>query len=234
MKYTDICNDKWIFIWVAVLLVSVVVQCLVYMRAAWKHGKEIGLKKEQLRKGLTTGIMISIMPTLPVLLVLFSLMPLLGIPLPWLRLSVIGSAYYETYAASTALSCIGEIFEVGAYSANGWVSALWVMTAGGAICILWSALAIKPIFMIYEKAEKFDIRLVLALGSGCLTGIMAYVSVSYGFSAISTKGVVFGISFMVGALLVILKNKVAACKGIGDYIMTISMLAAMAAACLLF
>lgn len=234
MSYTDICNDKWIFFWVGLLLLSVIVQCVIYMRVAWKHGRKIGLAPKQLKKGLTTGILISIMPTLPVLLVLFSLMPLLGIPLPWLRLSVIGSAYYETYAASTALSCIGEVFEVGAYSAEGWISALWVMTAGGAICILWSALAIKPISMVYEKAEKMDINLVLALGSGCLAGIMAYVSVSYGFSAITTKGVVFGISFAVGALLVVLKNKIPACKGISDFIMTISMVAAMAAACLLF
>ena len=76
-----------------------------------EHGMEIGLKQSQLKKGLKTGITISIMPTLPVLLVLFSLTPLLGIPLPWLRLSVIGSAYYETYAATTALSCLGETFQ---------------------------------------------------------------------------------------------------------------------------
>ena len=75
------------------------------------------------KKGLTTGITISIMPTLPVLLVLISLMPLLGVPLPWLRLSIIGSAYYETYAATTALECVGETLKLNDYSAIGWVAA---------------------------------------------------------------------------------------------------------------
>ena len=102
MKYTEICNDKWLFIWVGLLLFAIIAQCMLFMSKAWKHGMEIGLKQSQLKKGLKTGITISIMPTLPVLLVLFSLTPLLGIPLPWLRLSVIGSAYYETYAATTA------------------------------------------------------------------------------------------------------------------------------------
>ena len=108
MVYTEICNAAWMILYVGALLLAVILQCLIFMKKAWKHGLEIGLNNNQIKKGLTTGISISIMPTLPVLLVLFSLMPLLGTPLPWLRLSIIGSAYYETYAASTALECVGE------------------------------------------------------------------------------------------------------------------------------
>ncbi len=234
MNYTEICNSVWMFLYVGALLLAVILQCLVFMKKAWKHGLEIGLNNAQIKKGLTTGITISIMPTLPVLLVLLSLMPLLGTPLPWLRLSIIGSAYYETYAATTALECVGEAFEVGSYSAAGWIAAAWVMTVGGSACVLWSSITIKPISMIYEKAEKIDMRLVLSIGAGCLAGVMAYVSVSYGFSAMSTKGVVFGISFAVGALLVILHNKMPKAKWMSDYLMTISMLVAMAAACLIF
>lgn len=234
MSYTEICNTTWMFVWVGLLLLAVILQCIVFMRSAWKHALELGLKPTQIKKGLTTGISISIMPTLPVLLVLLSLMPLLGIPLPWLRLSIIGSAYYETYAASTALQCVGESLELNGYSVNGWIAAAWVMTVGGSACVLWSSLAIKPISMIYEKAEKVDMRLVLAIGSGCLAGVMAYVSVSYGFSAMPTKGVVFLISFAVGALLVYLYNKKPNLKWLSDYLMTISMLIAMVAACIIF
>ena len=82
------------FLWVGLLLLAVIFQCLVFMKRAWKHALELGLQPAQIKKGLTTGITISIMPTLPVLLVLMSLMPLLVTPLPWLRLSIIGSAYY--------------------------------------------------------------------------------------------------------------------------------------------
>ena len=85
-----------------------------------------------------------------------------------------------------------------------------------------------------EKAEKIDLKLVLAIGSGCLSGVMAYVSVAYGFSAMSTNGVVFLISFAVGALLVLLYNKREKLKWLGDYVMAISMLVGMVAACLIF
>ena len=106
MVYTEICNAVWMYLWVGALLLAVILQCLVFMKKAWKHALELGLRPEQIKKGLTTGITISIMPTLPVLLVLLSLMPLLGVPLPWLRLSIIGSAYYETYAATTAIGVV--------------------------------------------------------------------------------------------------------------------------------
>ena len=112
MLYTKICNAIWMYLWVGALLLAVIVHCLIFMKKAWNHALELGLQPAQIKKGLTTGITISIMPTLPVLLVLISLMPLLGVLLPWLRLSIIGSAYYETYAATTALECVGETLQV--------------------------------------------------------------------------------------------------------------------------
>ncbi len=234
MKYNDICNSYWMYLWVGSLLVAVIVQCLIFMRKAWTRARGLGLTNQQIKKGLTTGITISIVPTLPVLVVFLSLMPLLGTPLPWMRLSVIGSAYYETYAASTALECVGESLTVNGYSAIGWIAAAWVMTVGGSACILWSSITIKPISLLYDKAEKIDMGLVLAIGGGCLAGVMAYVSVAYGFGQMSTQGVVFLISFTVGAILVILHKKFPKLKWLADYIMAISMLAGMAAACVIF
>ena len=166
MSYSDICNAPWMYIWVGVLLIAVIVQCLIFMKKAWTRARGLGLSNQQIRKGLTTGVTLSIVPTLPVLVVFLSLMPLLGAPLPWLRLSVIGSAYYETYAATTALECVGESLTVNGYSAVGWIAAAWVMTVGGSACILWSTIMIKPISSLYNKAEKIDMGLVLAIGQG--------------------------------------------------------------------
>lgn len=191
MTYTEVCNDLWMYIWVGVLLIAVIAQCIVFMKRAWNRARALGLKDNQIKKGLTTGISISIMPTIPVLIVFLSLMPLLGTPLPWLRLSIIGSAGYETYAATTALECVGEEFVVNGYSAMGWSAAAWIMTMGGSLCVLWAAVAIKPISKLYEQAEKIDMRFVTAIGGGCMAGVMAYVSVTYGLSAMPTKGLYF-------------------------------------------
>jgi hypothetical protein len=234
MSYTQICNAPWMFIYVGALLIAVVIQCLIFMRRAKKNALELGLTNQDIRKGITTGVSISILPTIPVLLVFLSLVPLLGTPLIWLRLSIIGSAHYEAYAASVAVSAVGEELVLNGYTINGWVAAAWIMTIGGSACVLWSSLAIKPISKMYEKANAIDMGLVLSLGTGCLVGIMAFVSVAYGLSAMSTKGVVFLISFAVGALIVFVYNKMPKAKWLSDFCMAISMIVAMVAACLIF
>ena len=232
---SEIFNDAWLYAAVFVIIALVVLQCIVYMRKAWKRALGLGIAEQDLKNTLMSGITISIMPTLPVLIVFLALTPLLGSPLPWLRLSVIGSAHYESYAAGIAVQSVGEELLPGAVSIEGWIVAAWVMTVGGSACVLWSSLAIKPISMMYEKLEeKMDKKFVYAVGAGALAGIMAFVTVSFGLSDISGKGVVFGISFLTGALLVYIHKQYPAKKWIGEYMMTISMLVAMVAACIVF
>ena len=227
--------NSWIFfVWVGALLLLVVVQCLIWMKKAWKRAKDLGMQDKQLKKAITTGVLISVLPTIPVLIVFLSLSQLLGIPLPWLRLSVIGSASYESYAATTALQCLGEELTLNGFTTNGWVAAAWVMTIGGSVSVLWSILAVRPISLAYKKAEKIDVGLVMAIGAGCLIGIMAYVSVINGWGAMSTKGVVFSVSFICGAVLKLIQTRVKSAKWLSDYLMAISMLVAMVAACIIF
>ncbi len=233
MSPSEIFNAPWMWIYVAVLLAVAVLQALIFMRRGWKRALALGLSPAQVKKGLTTGITISILPTLPVLIVFLSLIPLLGTPLPWLRLSVIGSAFYESLAASIGVESVGEQLVLGGFTANGWIAAAWVMTVGGSASVLWSMCANKPVSMAYEQAGKKDVGLTLALGTGCMTGAMAYISVIQGWSDVSGKGVVFTISFLVGVILVLIQKK-AKVKWLSDYIMTISMLVAMVAACFIF
>ena len=54
------------------------------------------------------------------------------------------------------------------------------------------------------------------------------------FGQMSTQGVVFLISFAAGAVLVILNKKFPKLKWLSDYVMAISMLIGMAAACIIF
>lgn len=234
MLYTDIANSPWMFIWVAIVIALAFVQCLIYMRRAWSRALALGLEKKQIRKGVTTGVTVSIIPTLPVLIVLLSLMPLLGTPLPWLRLSVIGSAMYESAAATVGINSVGEEMVMGGYSAYAWIAAAWTMTFGASMCMVWSSVAVKPISLIYDQIEKFDIGLVLAVGAGCMAGIMAYASTINGFSAMSTKGIIFLSSFVCSALLVVLHKKLPKLRWLKDFNMAFSMLFGMVLACIIF
>ncbi len=231
MSYTKICNAPWLYIFVVIILLGCLAQTLIMMKKAWSHAKELGLNNAQIRKGLTNGIVVSIIPTLPVIIVFLSLVPLLGAPLPWLRLSVIGSATFESMASSIGVSSVGEELVVGGYTIAGWIAACWCMSIGGSTNIVWSTLMIKPISKLYGAAEKFNIKLILTIGTGCLMGIMAYATVAFGLGSISDKGIVFGSSFILGAVMVALSRKFPEKKWINDFLMAVCMIFGMVVAC---
>lgn len=231
MSYTEICNLPWLYLFVGVILILVLAQSVIMMAKAWKHARELGIADQMIRKGLVNGIIVSIMPTIPVIIVLLSLIPLLGGPLPWLRLSVIGSATFESMAATLGVESVGEVLQVGGYTIAGWIGACWCMALGGSLPLLESILFIKPISMLYGQAEKINMKLVLTIGTGCMCGVLAYSAVNFGLSAMSTKGVVFLSSFALGTILTIL-NKKWKLAWLNDFLMAICMLFGMILACL--
>lgn len=231
MSYTEICNVPWLYIFVVVILLGCLAQTVIMMKKAWKHALELGLDNAQIRKGLTNGIIVSIIPTIPVIVVFLALVPLLGTPLPWLRLSVIGSATFESMASSIGVESVGEELIVGGYSIKGWIAACWCMSIGGSTALVWSTLATKPISKLYGAAEKFNLKLVLVLGTGCLTGVMAYSTVAYGLNSMADKGIVFISSFALGAVMVALSRKFPEKKWINDSLMAVCMIFGMIIAC---
>ncbi len=233
MTNTQIGNAPWMYVFAGAIILLILVQNFIMMKKAWIHARDdLGLSNAQIKKGLTNGIMVSIVPTIPVIIVMLTLISLLGGPLPWLRLSVIGSAAIESLAASFGVESVGETLTIGGYTIAGWIAACWVMNLGNSVSLIWSTLAIRPISKMYGAAEKFDIRLVLALGGGCLSGVMAYSTVAYGAGAMTTKGVVFFPSFFLGALLMYLGKKFPRQSWLSDSLMAICMIFGMIVACL--
>ena len=228
MNYTEICNQPWIFLFAGIIIALILGQNFVMMRKAWRHAKnDLGYTDSQIKKAMFNGISISIVPTIPVIVVMLALIPMLGTPLPWLRLSVIGSATIESIAATLGIESVGEVLQVGGYTIAGWIAACWVMNLGNSSSLVWSTIAIKPICSLYGAAEKFDIKLVLAIGAGCLCGIMGYSVVSMGLSAMSTKGIVYLPSFALGTAMTLLAKKNPKFKWMNEWLMAICMIFGM-------
>lgn len=232
MSYTEICNDPWMFVYVFLVIAGCCLQSYVLARRAWKHGLAIGLSPSEVRKPLTTGILVSIFPTIPVVITLISLIPLMGSPLPWLRLSVIGGAAAETMSATAGVEAVGEVLQVGGYTINGWIAAAYIMCFSQTCAVIFSVIFNKPIAKLYEGGKTINTKLPTVIGTGCVLGVMGYATINFGLGAISTNGIVFGVSFLVGAILVFAGNKFPAQKWIKDSLMAISMLAAMVVACI--
>lgn len=88
-------------VWICALIaVSVIlIQSVLYVRLAFKNAEKVGLTKQQCVKGLRSGIISSIGPAISVFVVVFGMAAVIGGPLTWMRLSMIGSSPTELSAA---------------------------------------------------------------------------------------------------------------------------------------
>ncbi len=122
-----------------IVILYVLGQSLFFMRRAWKHGKEIGMDGKVMKKTISGSALFSVVPSIPILIILVMLMSVLGNYFPWLRLSVIGSSSYENVAANIAARSFGLLsYTDEGYNASIFISTLWAMS----ICILYEPLLV--------------------------------------------------------------------------------------------
>jgi hypothetical protein len=144
MDYLNIANSNLMFGMVAVVITVVFIQSVVFFILAWKRGIALGLTKRKMLDAVRSSAIFSVVPSLPILLALVAMVPVLGIPFPWLRLGVIGSAPYELLAANIGAQSMGvQGLGQSGYTAQVFINSMWIMSLG----ILWSPV----IFLLFAK-----------------------------------------------------------------------------------
>lgn len=172
--YLLIANNKVFFICGAILVLFITFQSLVYLRLAFKEGKRIGLTKEKMIKAFRTGVISTIVPTLAVIVALITMTPILGIPIPWMRLSIIGSAPYEIMAAGVGAKSMG-IDTLGGveYTAEVFASSIWIMCVGSIWAVLIVTFFLKKIKVRYSRNVETDTRWRTTLMNAAFLGVFA-------------------------------------------------------------
>ena len=124
-------NHPILFLLAGIVVLAVLLQSIFFLRKAWRHGKEIGMPMDKLKRVAISTAVFTIAPALAIVISVISLSKKLGIPLPWMRLSVVGAITYETPAAANALSAMGlEWAQLTELTATQYVTVASVMTMG--------------------------------------------------------------------------------------------------------
>ncbi len=122
-------NHPVLFILAGILIAVVIAQSVFFLVKALKRSKAIGMDQAKIRKTIKTAAIFTVAPAVAIVISVITLSKKLGLPLPWLRLSVIGSMSYETVAANNALSAMGQSLGSGSpLTAQEYVNVLAVMT----------------------------------------------------------------------------------------------------------
>lgn len=199
-------NSSILWILCGVCLAVVCTQTAIFIRKGWKASLEKGVDPAVLKKVVTSSILTTIVPTLPTLIVLLSLCPVLGQPLPWFRLSVIGSPGYESGVAAFTLSAFGDSMTVDGFGVESFAGVVAVATFASCIAIAFANVLIKPISMGFNKIKSSSIAIFSLVGVCCLTALTSSMAAEYGLANLT--GFVVLIASMIAAIAVIkLSNK---------------------------
>lgn len=116
------------------IIAFVALLCVIFMIRAYRAGKAIGMDTGKMKRVIVSSATFSVLPSIGILLGVIALSGSLGIPWPWLRLSVIGALHYETQVAQAAAEQVGMEKLSGEYmTASGFATIALLMS----VCIMW-------------------------------------------------------------------------------------------------
>lgn len=107
MNILDSLSSTPLYLISAFIILFVAIMSIFFLIRAYRAGIAIGMDKVKLKRAMTSSITFSLLPSISILLGVIALSGTLGIPLPWLRLSVVGALHYETSVADIAAKSIG-------------------------------------------------------------------------------------------------------------------------------
>ncbi|MCQ2507021.1 MAG: DUF5058 family protein [Lachnospiraceae bacterium] len=231
-------NSPVLFVIVGLIIAAVLGQSVFFLLKAVKRAKEKGMDKKVIKKTITSAIVFTIAPAIAILVGVISLSVSLGIPLPWLRLSVVGSLTYEAVAAGNALTQLGLGTQTRITSASDYATVAIVMTSGIAIGLFLVPLLTKKIQSGVHKIENKDKHwgeiLSNAMFIGMISAFLGYVFCDVtNLSKGDASGLIPVCVFFVSAITMAVCGLIATKKKVtwmNDYALPISLIVGMAAA----
>ena len=231
-------NHPIIFIMVGAIIALVLAQSVFFLVRAVKRAKELGIAKGTVTKTITSAALFTIAPAVAILVGVVALSKSLGLALPWLRLSVIGSITYETVAAGNAIEAAGQTMSELVSDPSIFITIAWVMTVGIAAGLVFVPFVTKKLqsgmSKIGMKDKKWGEIFNNAMFLGMISAFLGYVFCDVGLIIKGdTSGLipvcVMAVSAVVMALLGLIATKTKI-RWLTDYALPVSLVAGMASA----
>ena len=224
-------NSSFLFVLAAVVIAFVVAQSVFFLVRAYRHGVSIGMDRAKLKKTVVSTAVFTIAPAVSILLGILTLSKFLGIPLPWIRLSVVGAITYELPAATSTATALGLSLADTITDPKAYTAIAWVMTLGIIPGMIMIPLFLKKIqggiMKIKNKDSKWGDLFMTSLFLGMISAFlgMVFTDVRSGLAGWIPIFVLLFSALMMGICGVLIK--VCKMKWLETYALSISMILAM-------
>jgi hypothetical protein len=172
-------NSGFMYALAAIIVVFVIAQSLFFMLKAIKQAKAMGFDKKVIMRTIKTSAVFTIAPALSILLGVISLSKFLGLPLPWIRLSILGAITYELTAAASAASSLGVSVTQQITDPHVFSTIVWVMTIGIIPSVVLIPLFLKKIqrgiVKVKDKDNEWGELFITAIFLGMISAFLGVV-----------------------------------------------------------
>lgn len=224
-------NSTFLYLIAVCVILFVLVQSVFFLIRAYRRGKQIGMKSEVLKKTIVSTAVFTIAPAISILLGVVTLSKFLGIPLPWIRMSVIGAITYELPAATSTANALGISLSEAITDPQIYSAIAWVMTLGILPSIVLPPILMKKIqggmIKIKNKDSKWGDIFMTAMFLGMISAFlgMVFADVRSGIKGFIPVFVLLMSAAIMGACGILIRKL--HIKWLETYALSISMIGAM-------
>ena len=224
-------NSMFMYIVAICVIIFVLAQSAFFLVRAYRRGKQLGIGSEKLKKTVVSTMVFTIAPAISILIGVVTLSKFLGIPLPWIRLSVIGALTYELPAATSTANALGVSLSQMITDPKDYSAIAWVMTLGIMPSIILPPILMKKIqggvVKLRNKDSKWGDIFMTSLFLGMISAFlgMVFADVRSGLSGWIPVFVLLVSAALMGIIGLLIKK--CNLKWLETYALAISMVGAM-------
>ena len=224
-------NSTFLYLLAVCVVLFVLVQSIFFLIRAYRRGKQIGMTTETLRKTVVSTAIFTVAPAISILLGVVTLSKFLGIPLPWIRMSVIGAITYELPAATSTANALSISLSEAITDPKIYTAIAWVMTLGIMPSIVLPPILMKKIqggmIRIKNKDTKWGDIFMTAMFLGMISAFlgMVFADVRSGMKGFIPIFVLLVSAAIMGICGILIKKF--QMKWLETYALSISMIGAM-------
>ncbi len=151
-------NSVFLYVLAACVIIFVLAQSVFFLIRSIRRAKAINMKMPVIWKTIGSTAIFTLAPAFSILLGVVTLSQFLGLPLPWIRLSVIGAITYELPAATSTAKALNISLSEMIKDPKIYTAIAWVMTLGILPSVVGTPLLIKKIQKGVVKIQTKDAK----------------------------------------------------------------------------
>jgi hypothetical protein len=218
-----IANSTGVWIAAAPIVFIALLQVYLYHKQIFHAAEAVNVTRDQLRTAFNTGAVTAIGPVIAIFIIMVGLMSVIGAPMAWMRLAVVGAAPTELIAATLGADASRVRFGGEGYDLEVMAVSWWTMAINGVGWLLLVGLFAHKLEDLREKAGRGDVKWLGILSTAAMIGVFGYLN---GHSLVARGGPLVA-AVTGGVAMVVLLRVAKRCPAIKEYTLGVAMLIGM-------